>query len=391
MRLIILLGFALLACGLFENFRHQRNVRKIPIRILVNGTRGKSSVTRLIAGALREAGYRTIAKTTGSEARIILEDGAETDVCRPFGPRITEQKALFRLGALRAAEALVIECMAVRAESQMVMRRHLVRPTIGVITNVRVDHIEEMGPTLEETAAALSFSIPQKHTLITTDTRFVGAAERVVIVEPSEITAEISSRFSYPVFPENIAVALQVTAELGIDTETALRGMVAAKPDIGVLKIFRIESPLFKAVVVSSFAANDIVSTRQAWDRISASLPSDFPVVLLFNSREDREYRVAEFLKLPGMIEKITLVAVTGEHSAKVAKLFFKQGIDISAFKSNITSEALLTALGSKIGGPFIVFGVGNIKGIGKSLVNYCAEYGSAFDQTKGEGCFRNQ
>jgi hypothetical protein len=40
----------------------------IPVRIHVNGIRGKSSVTRLIAAALREAGIRTVAKTTARRA-----------------------------------------------------------------------------------------------------------------------------------------------------------------------------------------------------------------------------------------------------------------------------------------------------------------------------------
>ncbi|NLA53820.1 MAG: hypothetical protein GX858_05635 [Clostridiales bacterium] len=50
---------------------------KIPLRILVNGTRGKTSVTRLVASALNEAGLMTYAKTTGSDAKWIMPDGSE--------------------------------------------------------------------------------------------------------------------------------------------------------------------------------------------------------------------------------------------------------------------------------------------------------------------------
>ena len=47
---------------MFEEFEH---------RIHVNGIRGKSSVTRLIAAALREGKVKTLGKTTGTAARTI--------------------------------------------------------------------------------------------------------------------------------------------------------------------------------------------------------------------------------------------------------------------------------------------------------------------------------
>lgn len=391
MRLVIILSVALCALGIVENYLHQRNLRKIPIRILVNGTRGKSSVTRLIAGALREAGYRTITKTTGSEARIIIEDGTEIPVRRPLGPRIIEQKALARLAVRHRANALVVECMAIRPESQMVMQRQLVRATIGVITNVRVDHVEEMGPTLDDTASALSFSIPREGTLVTSDSRFHGAARRVVVIDSSQIGAEILSRFSYPVFAENVSLALQVAKELGISGETALRGMISAQPDIGVLRLFKVESPLFKAVFINGFAANDVESTILVWKEASDMVPADLPLIMLYNNRMDREYRIAEFLQLPQKMKKPCLIAVVGEHQGKVAKLFSKQGLETLAFKPGTTSEELLTALGAKVGAGFLLFGVGNIYGMGKNLVAYCAEHGSAIDWRREGKCFRNR
>jgi len=68
--LIFLLLFVLGFWG-HEAWRHRRALRALPIRIHVNGSRGKSSVTRLVAAALREGGIPTAAKTTGSKARMI--------------------------------------------------------------------------------------------------------------------------------------------------------------------------------------------------------------------------------------------------------------------------------------------------------------------------------
>lgn len=391
MQLVIIIGVALFVAGVCENILHQRNLKKIPIRILVNGTRGKSSVTRLIAGALREAGYVTIAKTTGSMASIILEDGSEAPVRRPHGPRLTEQIGLAKLAKIHKADALVVECMAVRAESQMVMQRQLVRATIGVITNVRVDHVEEMGPSLGETAAALSLSIPKDGTLITTEKRFEKSARRVVVVDPSEISIETLSRFSYPSFAENVALAAQVAEELGIAKEIALRGMVKARPDIGVLRLARVESPAFRAIVINGFAANDLESTTMVWEKAARLLPVDIPLVLLYNNRADREYRIKEFLPLPSRLPNLRLVAATGDHPGKVARSFGRLGLQTIAFTSGSTCEDLLAALAERTGGTFLLFGIGNILGMGKNLMKYCDEQGSTYEGT-GEGeCFSNR
>ena len=58
-------------------WRHRRHLRAVPVRIHVGGTRGKSTTTRLIAAGLRAGGRRVLAKTTGSQPRLILPDGSE--------------------------------------------------------------------------------------------------------------------------------------------------------------------------------------------------------------------------------------------------------------------------------------------------------------------------
>src|SRR6266540_7415488 len=82
---------ALVLVGLHVEWRlHRSALRRIPIRIHVNGTRGKSSVTRLIAAMLRAHGIPTVAKTTGTTARLILPDGSERPVFRDGRPTIRE-------------------------------------------------------------------------------------------------------------------------------------------------------------------------------------------------------------------------------------------------------------------------------------------------------------
>ena len=62
--LVILLGWLWL-----QSAMHRRRLATIPIRIHIAGTRGKSTVTRMIAAGLRSGDVKTLAKTTGSEPR----------------------------------------------------------------------------------------------------------------------------------------------------------------------------------------------------------------------------------------------------------------------------------------------------------------------------------
>src|SRR5713226_3708402 len=99
--------------GMWEYFRHQKNINAIPIRVMVNGTRGKSSVTRLIAAGLRSGGIKTLGKTTGTKPRLIYPNGSEVPIIRPGKANIIEQRMVFNKAVDLGVDALVVECMAV--------------------------------------------------------------------------------------------------------------------------------------------------------------------------------------------------------------------------------------------------------------------------------------
>ena len=91
--------------------QHEARIQRMRVRIHVNGIRGKSTVTRLVAGVLREGGFQTLAKTTGSAARVIHEDGNESPILRKGAPTIAEQIDVIREYAKPDTEALVVECI----------------------------------------------------------------------------------------------------------------------------------------------------------------------------------------------------------------------------------------------------------------------------------------
>ena len=54
----------------------------VPLRVHVNGTRGKSSVTKAIAALFRELGKKAVGKTTGTLPVVIEPDGTERRIGR---------------------------------------------------------------------------------------------------------------------------------------------------------------------------------------------------------------------------------------------------------------------------------------------------------------------
>ena len=239
----ILIGlFALLATlGWTERRQHRRRLDRIRTRIHVNGTRGKSSVTRLIAAGLRAAGVVTCAKTTGALARLILPDGQEQPIARGCRPNVLEQIGVVRAAAAAGAEALVVECMALTPRLQWLCQWQLIRATHAVITNAREDHLDVMGPTRRDVAWALAGTIPPGGIVFTADAchadifsyAALDRGSRLVMVSRAEVAAVTEADlagFRYTEHAENVALALAVCTELGIDRATALGGMRLAAP-----------------------------------------------------------------------------------------------------------------------------------------------------------------
>ncbi len=271
MTLIVISMIIVFLIGVFEKKRHQKNIDAIPIRINVNGIRGKSTVTRLITGILKEAGYKTVGKTTGTDARMIYWDRKEENPIKrkPQGPNIGEQKEVIKEVVDLEADALVSECMAVNPDYQIIFQEDLLQANIGVIVNVLEDHMDVMGPTLDEIAEAFLATIPYNGHLIINESPYVDffRAEadkrntKLIVADNSKISEEFLRQFEFMVFPDNASLALAVAEALGIDEKTAKQGMLNAHPDPGAMKILPLVDEQSPGYFVNGFAANDATST----------------------------------------------------------------------------------------------------------------------------------
>ena len=294
--------------GVTEYLLHQKRIFSIPIRIHVNGTRGKSSVTRLIGAALSEAGIKTITKVTGTYPRLILEDGTETMIYRKTSANIIEQVAVVKLAADRKVEALVVECMALQPQYQYITERKMIHATTGVITNVRLDHVEIMGYSLPEIAVTLGNTIPVRQHCFTSEKIMLPylqkmADKRKTVLHPAEtdlVSDEEMSGFSYIEHKENVALAVAVCQHLGIKKEIALKGMYKAIPDAGVLSVNRLTAGEKIINFYNAFAANDPQSTLMILKNLINENKFTGTRILLLNTRQDRLERAKQLSSMTG-------------------------------------------------------------------------------------------
>ncbi|MED3464697.1 poly-gamma-glutamate synthase PgsB [Bacillus thuringiensis] len=375
----------LLIYGVFEQISHKKRLSSIPIRINVNGIRGKSTVTRLITGIMKEASYKTVGKTTGTSARMIywFRNEEKSILRRKEGPNIGEQRRIVKEVANIGAEALVCECMAVQPEYQEIFQEKMINANIGVIVNILEDHMDVMGPTLDQVADAFLSTIPYNGYLVTVQNKYLDLFQsvakkrntKVIIADNTNITDDFLKKFEYLVFPDNAAIALAVATALNIDKETAFRGMLHAQPDPGATRVIKFGDVKTPTIFVNGFAANDTASTLNIWEKVQSFGYTTLPPIIIMNCREDRVDRTEQFVY--NVLSKINseLIITIGKITSPV-KLAYKKGklatnnlIDLEGASTLQILEQIRPYIKGRI-----VYGIGNIHGAAMPLIDMIIE-----------------
>ncbi|MFF1412297.1 poly-gamma-glutamate synthase PgsB [Streptomyces sp. NPDC058289] len=374
----------MLIAGIVEQRRHFANLAEIPTRVLVNGIRGKSSITRLVAGALRGGGLVTVAKTTGTAARFIHPDATEEPVYRKFGiANVVEQIGIVRRAAAYKPHALVMECMAVMPPLQELNQEKLIQSTIGVLCNVREDHVAEMGPTLDDIGRSLSRSMPHGGICVTAEKdRFHVLQEeadarncQLVYADPEIVSDEELRGFSWFTFKENVAIALVVAELLGIDRDTALQGMYDAPPDPGVLSVERYIGPGGKRLRFANvFAANDPESTLMNINQLLDLGAISRPLNVVINCRLDRVERNGQMGQIVPDLQpdKVFVIGHPAKSAIDAIPAEWRgRAVDLGGDRDG---EEFMHELLDHLGQESSLVAIGNIHGQGEVLLEHLAE-----------------
>lgn len=383
MLVIVLTVVILLSVWVSEYIRHQRNIKSIQVRIHVNGARGKSSVTRLIAAGLRAGGIKTWAKTTGTLPRIIDEEGLEIPIPRPHGVNIIEQLGIVDFLRRRSPQALVMECMAIQPEFQWICEHRMIHSTIGVITNVRLDHIREMGPSIKNVTLSLCNTLPKDGIAFTSEKKMFPlmqkAAEKsrtnLKLIDGKGVFADELAGFHHVEHEDNVALSLAVCQYLGVNRETALKGMYKAYPDVGAMKIFKIEGEKGDLYFINALAANDPDSTLEIWNKLEVIYRNRNHLTVLLNARADRFERSVQLLEMCKSnipFDKLVLIGQKLEQvvvSAVRLKIPREEILMVKTFIPEQIYHKLQESIPTE--GLSVIFAIGNMGGGGLQVANY--------------------
>lgn len=353
--LTLVLSILYLAYIVVEAFLIKKYRKNIKCVIHVNGIRGKSTITRLIDSSLREFGYRVMCKTTGTIPTIITVDNEEEEIKR-FGPaNIREQVRMLRRAYKDHVDYLVIECNQVNAELQYVAEHNIIKANITVVSNVREDHIGEMGNTKEELAIALSKTTPENgYLIINEDNEFKEIFENECKKRNSKLV--ISKPYKerdFNTFEDNVGTALEVANILNLDKEKYLEGMSKYKVDPGALGIYKVNDSSF----INGLSINDIESIKIVYDKLKEKHDLS-NLTLLINSRDDRPSRTKSLLKVFDILD-YNKVILAGSNIDYIKK-HIKKDVEVVIYKSleDVIHEEL-------------IFGIGNIKNDGLKILDY--------------------
>lgn len=379
--IIFILSVAYTIYRMVMKWQHHKMVMRYDHRIHVNGIRGKSSVTRLISASLREGGIRTLGKTTGTAARIILDHETDIVVDRKEAD-IAEQKRILDKKQSRDYEAIVFECMAINPVYQSYLENNIMSSDIGVITNVREDHMDMLGKTLPEIARSLCSTVPKNGHLVTAESNpellsvmrevCKKRSARLHVVCDDFVTDAEMAKFQHFEYKANVAIALRVAALCGVKRKTALNGMYKALPDPGAFVLKTISKGYKQMYWANLFAINDRESFVLTAHELSQKVNSTAKKVVILNNRQDRPERVSQFVDIAVNIVKADYVVTFGDYEKQVEKSVAKlttpdKHIRVihmgneSQYK-NSSGQELLDRIIEEIEEPeFMVFGAVNI------------------------------
>ncbi|EFC90651.1 capsule biosynthesis protein [Dethiosulfovibrio peptidovorans DSM 11002] len=308
------------------------------IRILVTGSRGKSSVVRLIHRALVSGGIEAYGRITGVIPRTLTLRG-ELPIYRSSGAHVREMK--WWINAMPSdAEAVVMENSAVSPDLQHLASLWL-DPTLTVLTNVRPDHQDAWGNDEDSASVALCKGIPGGGRVL------LGAeADRPLVRALLKnkgcmitVVPELPEPRSYRV--SNEALALEACRISGVVGPEVTEGIKSLLPDIADFSVLDAGG----GKLAFAFSANDVVSSESLFYSLGWRRED---VTVLFNHRRDRGNRLRVFAP---WIEKESWKdrIVIGDRP------FFRSG---GARYVGLDRPEDLIALVSRAG---LVFGCGNV------------------------------
>ncbi len=387
MTILLITVFVFVLYLVYERVVLDRLRKSIPLVITVTGTRGKSTVVRLLASILRENGGVVLAKSTGSQAQYVLPDGTVEDVARRGLVSILEQKKALKKAVILKADCLVAEIMSIRPENHLVESQRILKPNMVILTNVRKDHTDAMGEREDDIARVLNLDFPKGAAVYVSQDSQQYIDEEIVqtrslqlrVVPRTSMLSPADPKSPLPrnEFSENLDLVAAVARGLNIEDAVIVRGIQNAIHDIGRFTIWSLQLNGKKIFAVNAFAANDPDSTLKVLAKtheLLAGKPRAFTGLL--NLRADRPERTLQWIEAlnSGVAKEFSQLYVLGGHANVV-----KRKIDKTLTVASKSPDTVTQTIAEHMEEDEVLFGFGNIRGAGEQLVEYWRREGKEY------------
>lgn len=349
--LIWMAGAFVLLCAAFilEKKRLMRSRRQLRTVIHVNGIRGKTTTCRMLDAVLRER-MPVLTKTTGTDPRILHTDGRDLPIRRLGPANIHEQVRTINLAAREGAKVAVLECMAVRPELQRISEEQIVHADIAVITNVRYDHVLEIGDSLQAIAASLAGMIPYNGKLYTADEAFFPFfAERAAARNSAAVLCRPENGDD-----ANAAIVRAIAVDMGLTEAEIDAGLAHVQADPGMEALYTVSGNLGTFHLLNLFAAND---PQSALERLRPFVGAYNDIRFVYNNRLDRPDRLELFASRFFPAYPKTQVMLLGDAYPLARRLLLRHSPGLRVARAAHWKALLDTSPGT------LLVGLGNTKG----------------------------
>ena len=292
--------------SMLKNRHYGTILSKVPIRVSVTGTRGKSSQVHIIAKLLARRDLWTLAKITG-DIPFFFDNDTIYKIVRKDGRPVLMDETAFLTDICNGnpgcyPNAVILENQAIKPYTMFTFHKLYCKPKYIIVTNIRRDHGDFLGETKDEVAHAIGEGFADATTVISGETDKVAneilkfhaekiGAEFVIATVPSEMTniPGVESIYTAKALLECLDNDFSSFGDLKI-TDDEVDNLVTVLENTFCLQLSPSGVEWFDGAKL-----NDIDSSKIVFDYLQLKYPEK-RFTLLANFRRDRASRTISFL-----------------------------------------------------------------------------------------------
>ncbi len=301
--------------------------KQIELRILVNGTRGKSTMVQLVHQMLTGAGMPVFAKTTGDQPQIMDPQGHKSILKRTGPASIMENVRWLKRISKEKPDAVILECMALQPETQHVLSARIFKPHVILLTNINEDHAEVMGQNLHEMTRTIAQCLSKPaHLILRQETLQLLQNAKVRLPDYRvagdaypDIHANPERQNLPPDVIKQYASLLNALADR-LKIDSAIPAKVIEQYIARSAPLTTINAKDRKFIFYDLFSVNDTRSATTWIDQLISSEQAS-QIVFLLNTRGDRPLRTRAFCEMLNNDQPESAIWLHGSGS-RLAKRF---------------------------------------------------------------------